>query len=326
MHTSIMFSLAVPWLISMLQMLHGLTITMGYHDHEYVFSSLVNSYAKNGLTCDALRVAAFSVMPLQVVSSNILAAIYSRTGQYEKSLEILSMLDEPDEVSWNVLISACSHKGYHDEVFEVFRFMLMAKVPHDNHTAVSVLSSCTKLSSLPLGSSVHSLLIKTCFQRCDTFVCNILIDMYAKCGIVASSVKIFDETSEKNLITCTTLISALGHHGSAREALERFREMELLGIKPDSVTFIALLSACRHGGLVKEGMGLFSRMENVYGIRREMDHYHCAVDLLARHGHPDEAEEVIAKMPFCPNAMIWRSFLGGRRGHGTSEALSVNGS
>ncbi|GMH12618.1 hypothetical protein Nepgr_014459 [Nepenthes gracilis] len=294
-----------------LRQLHCLSTKMGYHNNEFVFSSLVISYAKNGLISDALIVAQSFEMQLPVVSSNVIAAIYNRSGQYEKSLEILSLLEEPDIVSWNVLLSACSHNGYYNEVFELFKHMLVAKARCDNYTIVSVLSACTNLCSLALGSCVHGLLVKTNFEHCDTFVFNLLVDMYSKCGSIESSVKVFDEISDKNIITWTSLISALGHHGYAREALERFGEMVLLGIEPDGVTFIAVLSACRHGGLVKEGMELFSHMENVYGVKPQMDHYLGVVDLLARYGHLKEAEQVIVSMPFPPNMLIWRSFLEG---------------
>ncbi|KAL8162620.1 hypothetical protein V2J09_014109 [Rumex salicifolius] len=89
-------------------------------------------------------------------------------------------------------------------------------------------------------------------------------DMYGKCGSIDDSVKIFGETPEKNLVTWTALISALGYHGHAGVALERLKEMELNGLKPDSVMLVSLFSACRHGGMVKEGLELFSKMENIW--------------------------------------------------------------
>ncbi|KAK0590360.1 hypothetical protein LWI29_025904 [Acer saccharum] len=95
--------------------------------------------------------------------------------------------------------------------------------------------------------------------------------------------------------------------------------MELQGFKPDRVAFIAVLTACRHGGLVREGMELFGQMKKSYGVDPEIDHYHCMVDLLARCGHHKEAEKMIAIMPFPPNALIWRSFLEGCRRHKTTE-------
>ncbi|KAL2895789.1 hypothetical protein RDABS01_000787 [Bienertia sinuspersici] len=294
-----------------LQQLHCLTIRLGYLQNESVFSSLMTSYAKNGRISDALLVAKSTGTHHSVISSNVIAAAYSRKSEYDKSLEILSRLDEPNTVSWNILLSTCSHYGYYNEVFELFKHMLEIRVDPDNYTFVSVLSSCTSLRCLAFGSSIHGLLIKSNFERCDTFLCNILIDMYAKCGFVEDSVKIFNDTPNKNVITWTSMISALGHHGLVFQALERFDEMERLGIKPDAVTFVAVLSACRHGGFVKEGMGLFSRMQKLYALEPQMDHYHGVVDLLARHGHLKEAEQVISSMPFPPNALIWRSFLEG---------------
>jgi pentatricopeptide repeat protein len=146
--------------------------------------------------------------------------------------------------------------------------------------------------------------------------------MYGKCGNLESSLKIFDSMTERNLITWTALISALGINGCAQEALERFNDMEFLGSRPDKVAFIAVLTACRHGALVREGMQLFGKMNN-YHIEPDMDHYHCLVDLLARNGHLEEAEKVISCMPFPPDAQIWRSFLEGCKKRRNTEDHAV---
>uniref|UniRef100_A0A2N9ED28 Pentacotripeptide-repeat region of PRORP domain-containing protein n=1 Tax=Fagus sylvatica TaxID=28930 RepID=A0A2N9ED28_FAGSY len=271
-----------------LRQLHGLTIRMGYLNNEYVSSYLVTSYAKNGLLSDALIFVTASNNPLPVVSSNIIAGIYNRSGQYNETLKLLSLLEEPDIVSWNIVLAACARNNYQKEAFELFKHMHM-----------------------------------TDFNRCDTFVCNVLIDMYGKCGSVESSVKIFNKMTNRNLITWTALISVLGLNGYAHEALGRFREMELLGFKPDRIALIAVLTACKHGGLVKEGMELFERMRRSYGVEPEMDHYHCVVDLLANYGHSREAEKIIASMPFPPDAIVWRSFLAGCMRQGTTKDQPV---
>lgn len=304
------------------QQVHCLIMRMGYLKNEYVFNSLLTSYAKNGSLSDALLVATSMETGLSVVSYNAIAATYSRAGQYYKSVQTLSKVDEPDIVSWNILVSACSHNGHHIEAFELFKHMLEVQIFPDNYATVSILCGCSSLRSFSLGSSVHGLLIKTNFKNCDTFVCNILMDMYAKCGCIEESLKIFNANTDKNRITWTIMISALGRHGFAHEALEMFKEMELLGIKPDGISFIAALSACRHGGLVEEGMELFSQMQLGYDTEPKMDHYHVVVDLLARHGHIKEAEQVIASMPFPPNALIWRSFLGNCKRWRTSEIMT----
>ncbi|KAG5597207.1 hypothetical protein H5410_038439 [Solanum commersonii] len=310
--TEFSFSIAVKssGLLEVLQ-LHSLSIKMGYIDNDYVSSSLISSYAKTSSVDDALRFVTTNDMPLPVVASNMIANIYNRNGQFDKTQELFSDLENPDTISWNILIAACSRNGDYEEVLELLGHMRMAGVSPDRYTYVSLFSVCTKLCNLGLGSSLHGLITKTDFKRCDTFVCNIMIDMYAKCGSLASSIKIFNEMTTKNVITWTTIVSALGLHGYAHEALEKFKEMDMNGIKPDKVAFVAVLSACRHVGLVKEGMKLFGQMKGKYGVEPEMDHYLIAVDLLARYGYLTEAEQLITGMPFPPNALIWRIFLEG---------------
>ncbi|XP_048332527.2 pentatricopeptide repeat-containing protein At3g58590 isoform X2 [Ziziphus jujuba] len=301
-----------------LRQLHCLVIRMGFENNDFVLSSLITSYAKNGLISDALVFVTTSDHPLSVVSCNVMAGIYNRAGQYNETLKLLSQLEEPDSVSWNIVIAACARNNYYKEVFELYKDMHVFEICPNKYTFVSLLSVCAALCNLSLGSSVHGHVIKNDFNHCDTFLCNVLIDMYGKCGSVASSRRIFEKMKDRNLITWTALISALGHNGYAHEALERFNEMKLMGFKPDGVALNAVLTACRHGGLVKEGMELFGRMKESYGVEPEMDHYHCVVDLLAKYGRTREAEKIIANMPFQPNAIIWRSFLEGSKRHATA--------
>ncbi|CAH9147213.1 unnamed protein product [Cuscuta epithymum] len=298
--------------IAELVQLHSLMIKTGYLEYSYVLSSLMCGYAKNGLLSDALNSKAFNGTPFDVVSTNVMAGIYNRSRQYDKTMELFSALeDPPDMISWNILIAACSRIGYHKEVFDLFRHMQRTGVIPDNYTYVSLFSSCTALCNLGLGSSLHSLLIKNDSNSCDTFVCNVMINMYAKCGSLDSSIKIFNGITKSNVISWTAIISSLGLHGYAYQAIEKFDEMIMNGFKPDAVAFTAVLSACRHAGLVEQGMSLFKEMNSKYGVEPEMDHYVIAVDLLARCGRLVEAEELIDKMPFPPNALIWRTFLDG---------------
>ncbi|XP_019102437.1 PREDICTED: pentatricopeptide repeat-containing protein At3g58590 [Camelina sativa] len=293
-----------------LQQLHSVIVRMGYEDNDYVLSSLMKSYAKNQLMSDALILLDWSSGPSSVVPLNIVAGMYSRTGQYHESVKLISTLEQPDTVSWNIAIAACSRSDNYGEVIELFKHMLQSNIRPDNYTYVSILSLCSKLCDLTLGGSIHSVIIKTDFSRADTFVCNVLIDMYGKCGSIRSVIKVFEETREKNLITWTALISSLGIHGYGHEAFRMFKQSISLGFKPDRVSFISMLTACRHSGMVKEGMDLFQKMK-IYGVEPEMDHYRCAVDLLARNGYLKEAEHLIHGMPFPADAPVWRTFLDG---------------
>ncbi|CAK8533351.1 unnamed protein product [Lathyrus sativus] len=292
-----------------LHQLHSLVIRMGYENHEYVLSSLVMAYSKNGFINEALSFIQEFNSPLPVIPSNIIAGIYNRTGQYSESMKLLSLLERPDVVSWNIVISACARSNNYYEVFELFKRMLSTHIRPDKYSFMTVLCVCTKLCSFDLGSSLHGLIVKT--NSCDSFLGNVLVDMYGKCGNIENSVKVFEEITDKNVITWTALISALGLNGCARGAVKIFHNMILMGFKPDALALRAVLSSCRYGGLVSEGMKFFKQMGTIYGIQPEQDHYLCIVDLLAKNGQIKEAEEVMASMPFPPNAHIWRSFLEG---------------
>ncbi|RZC88430.1 hypothetical protein C5167_016231 [Papaver somniferum] len=311
-------------LVDEVQQLHCLIVKMGYHQNEHVFSSLIASYAMNGLISDALSFVTSLDSPLSPSSSNVIGGTYNRIGQFQETQKLLFQVGEHDIISWNILIEACGRNGDYLEVFALFKSMQMAHMLPDNHTFMSLLSISGKLCNLSLGSSLHGLIIKMDFKCCDVLVCNVLLDMYAKCGSLESSVKIFSEmTDRRNLISWTSLVSALGLHGYAFEALKRFRELESSGLKLDRVCFIAVLSACRHGGLVEEGMKLFSSMKVKYGIEPDMDHYVCMVDLLSRSGHLREAERLINNMPSQPTALIWRIFLAGCKRCNKNEEQAV---
>ncbi|KFK35089.1 hypothetical protein AALP_AA5G233800 [Arabis alpina] len=306
-----------------LQQLHSVIVRMGYEDNDYVLSSLMRSYAKNQLMNDALLLLDWSSRPSSVVALNIVAGIYSRTGQYHDSVKLISTLEQPDTVSLNIAIAACSRFDNHREVIELFKHMLQSNIRPDNYTYVSILSMCTKFCDFTLGSSIHGVITKTDFSLADTFVCNVLIDMYGKSGSITSVIKVFEETREKNLITWTALISSFGIHGYGHDAFEKFKEMLCLGFKPDRVSFISMLTACRHSGIVKEGMELFQKMKD-YGVEPEMDHYRCAVDLLARNGYLKEAEQLIRGMPFPADAPVWRTFLDGCKRHAEEQRSTLS--
>ncbi|XP_028193185.1 pentatricopeptide repeat-containing protein At3g58590-like [Glycine soja] len=208
--------------MSNLHQLHDLIIRSGYESNEYVLSSLVMAYTRNA--------------------------------------KLLSWLEKPDAVSWNIVISACTRSNNYDEVFALFKHMHSACIHPDSYSFMSVISVCTKLCLLDWGSSLHGLIIKTNLGNYDTFLGNVLIDMYGKCGSIDSSMKVFEEITNKNIITWTTLITALGLNGYAYEAVMRFQNIELMGLKPDALALRTVLCSCRYGGLVSEGMEIFRKM------------------------------------------------------------------
>ena len=131
-----------------------------------------------------------------------------------------------------------------------------------------------------------------------------LIEMYAKCGCIEKSLEIFYGLKEKDTAAWTSIIYGLAMNGRTSKALELFEAMGTFGARPDDITFIAVLSACCHGGLVEEGRKLFHSMKRIYHIEPNLEHYGCFIDLLGRAGLLDEAEELIKKMPDQNNEMI----------------------
>uniref|UniRef100_A0A1D1Z5K7 Pentatricopeptide repeat-containing protein At3g58590 n=1 Tax=Anthurium amnicola TaxID=1678845 RepID=A0A1D1Z5K7_9ARAE len=314
------FSSVLKWSsISELLQLHSLIVKMGYDSNEYVCCAITASYAAKDEAYEALRFVNSLVSPLSVAFANVLGGIHNKNGHYQETKRLISHLQGPDIVSGNIFITACARSGDYEEAFQFFKSMHAARGSPDSYAAVGLLSICTKLNSLVLGSLIHGLMIKASFDSFDVFAHNVLLDMYAKCGSFEGAFRIFEEMDERNLISWTALISALGLHGFAHDSLKTFKQMESEGFWPDHVSFVAVLSACRHGGLLDEGLSLFNRMKSEYGVEPEMDHYVCVVDLLCRCGQLNEAEHVISSMPFQPNAEMWRIFLKTCRNFASTE-------
>lgn len=173
---------------------------------------------------------------------------------------------------------------------------------------ISLLSSCASVGALNHGIWVH-VYIKKNQISIDNMLGTALIDMYGRCGCSVMAYNLFSEMSEKNVFLWTSMIAAYAMEGHARKAIDLFLEMEETGIKPDHVTFISLLSACSHGGLVDEGYDFLSKMSSVYNIKPKIQHYGCTVDLLGRAGNLEEAANIIASMPIPPDVSIWSSLL-----------------
>ncbi|KAK9291951.1 hypothetical protein L1049_019903 [Liquidambar formosana] len=133
--------------------------------------------------------------------------------------------------------------------------------------------------------------------------------MYAKCGDIDGALRLFIEATDRDICMWNAMISGFAMHGCGEEALELFSEMERLGIKPNDITFIGVLHACSHAGLVSEGKRLFEKMVHGFHLVPRIEHYGCMVDILGRAGLLDEAYEVIKTMPMRQNIIVWGALL-----------------
>ncbi|GMP79696.1 hypothetical protein CsSME_00035141 [Camellia sinensis var. sinensis] len=219
-------------------------------------------------------------------------------------------------VLWTAIISGHAQNDSSEEALQFYREMRRFDAMPDQASFVSVLRACAILASLRDGREIHSLIFHTGFYS-DELTASALIDMYAKCGDMKSSVLVFTEMSSKNdVISWNSMIVGFAKNGSAEDALRTFDEMKQTHVKPDDVTFLGVLTACSHAGRVSEGRQIFDIMVNCYGIQPRVDHCACMIDLLGRWGFLDEAQEFIDKQEFEPDAMMWAAFLGACRIHG----------
>ena len=170
------------------------------------------------------------------------------------------------------------------------------------------------MTALECGKEIHEQITKSGFQS-NIFVASALVHMYAKCGSIENARNVFDKMRKKDVVSWTAMIEAYAMHGSAREALELFKQMQSSGTKPNQITLVGVLSACCHAGLIDEGWHYFNGMSQCYHIVPTMEHYSCMVDLLGRAGQLDEAEDFIKRMPIEPDVTIWRCLLGACKAH-----------
>ncbi|WJX22568.1 Pentatricopeptide repeat-containing protein [Trifolium repens] len=246
---------------------------------------------------------------------NSLLHIYAACGDTESAHKVFVSMDERDLVAWNSVINGFALNGKPNEALSFFREMSLEGVEPDGFTVVSLLSACAELGALELGRRVHVYLLKVGLTE-NLHVNNSLLDFYAKCGSIREAQQVFGEMRERNVVSWTSLIVGLAVNGFGEEALELFKEMERQELVPGEITFVGVLYACSHCGMMEEGFNYFRRMKEEYGIMPKIEHYGCMVDLLSRAGLVKQAYEYIQNMPLQPNAVIWRTLLGACTLHG----------
>ncbi|KAF3780456.1 putative pentatricopeptide repeat-containing protein [Nymphaea thermarum] len=298
----------------------GLFAEMQCHDVKldiYTCTSLVSAccrfeHSEEGKTCHGLAVKAGLEESTPV--SNALIAMYANFAMMDEALKLFGKMQYRDNVSWNSIIAGYSQCGLAEEAMKLYSQMLLHRVRLDHYTFSSVLRCCANLATLQWGKQIHVSIIKLGFKA-HLFVGSALIYMYSRCGMIEDASRAFGETSKSGPVTWNSIIFAYAQHGQGESAIDIFKLMQEAGIKPDHITFVGILSACSHVGLVEEGSYFLMSMDAKYGIKPRMEHFACAIDLFGRAGLLQRAKLVIDSMPFKPNAMIWKTLLGACRAH-----------
>ena len=247
---------------------------------------------------------------------NGLVSVYARSGRMESARKCFDVLFEKNLVSCSGIVGDASVKDSNlnseQDMNPEIEYTGSGKV--SSFTYASLLSGAACIGTIGKGEQIHAMVVKMGF-RTDLSVNNALISMYSKCGNKEAALQVFNDMDDRNVITWTSIINGFAKHGFASKALELFYNMLETGVKPNDVTYIAVLSACSHVGLIDEAWKHFTSMRDNYGIVPRMEHYACMVDLLGRSGLLSEAIEFINAMPFDADALVWRTFLGSCRVH-----------
>lgn len=251
---------------------------------------------------------------------NALISMYSKCGDIDTAYKLFTRtrLAERNIVTWNSIISGLTSNAKFKEALSLFRKMQRIGVKPDQVTLVAMLNACANLGALDMGQWLHTLITQSQTLINNHFMANALIDMYGKCGSIDRAHRVFTSIKPKHrdVYSYTSMITALAMHGRGEKALHLFADMLKAGIKPNRVTFIGVLSACNHAGIVATGLSHFQSMSSIHSIEPQMEHYSCIADMLARAGLVEEALNLIKNMPFKPDSAMWSSLLSACRIHG----------
>ncbi|XP_009377672.2 LOW QUALITY PROTEIN: pentatricopeptide repeat-containing protein At2g21090-like [Pyrus x bretschneideri] len=304
--------------LGLTRQVHGQVLVAGFLSNVVLSSSIVDAYAKCGEMGDARKV--FDSMPVKdVLVWTTLVSGYAKFGDMESASEFFNRMPEKNPISWTAVISGYARNGLGHEALALFTEMMMYQVRPDQFTFSSCLCACASIASLKHGKQVHASLIRSNF-RPNTIVVSSLIDVYSKCGDLGAGRRVFKLMGDKqDTVLWNTLISALAQHGIGIEAMGLFEEMVRSGVKPDRTTFVVILNACSHSGLVQEGLSFFQSMTSDHGIFPDQEHYACLVDLLGRAGHFDELINQLKNMPCKAGDQVWNALLGVSRIHENTE-------
>ncbi|XP_027352459.1 pentatricopeptide repeat-containing protein At3g29230 [Abrus precatorius] len=278
------------------------------------WNTMLDGYAKAGEMEKAFGL--FERMPERnVISWSTMVCGYSKAGDMVMARVLFDKCPVKNLVIWTTIISGYAEKGLVREATELYEKMEEAGVKPDDGFLFSILAACGESGMLGLGKKIHES-VRRCRFRCSTNVLNAFIDMYAKCGCLDAAFGVFcGMMAKKDVVSWNSMIQGFAMHGHGEKALELFSRMVNEGFEPDKYTFVGLLCACTHAGLVDEGRNYFYSMEKVYGIVPQVEHYGCMMDLLGRGGHLKEAFMLLRSMPMEPNAIILGTLLNACRMH-----------
>lgn len=290
----------------------------GFRPNMYTFISVLRS-------CSSLLDIVFGKqVHAQILKNNLdgneyvgiaLVDMYAKCRCMEESYMVFARLISRDVFTWTVMITGYAQTDQAEKAIKFFNLMQQEGVKPNEFTVAGCLSGCSQITATESGMQLHSMAIKSGLLS-DMYVSGALVDMYAKCGCIEDAENIFKGLVRRDIVLWNTMICGFSMHGQGDKALETFQAMKDEGNLPDEVTFIGVLSACSHTGLIEEGKQHLNSMRNVYGMTPRDEHYACMVDILSRAGRFGEVESFVEEMKLTSNVSIWETVLGACTKHG----------
>ncbi|XP_028759941.1 pentatricopeptide repeat-containing protein At5g19020, mitochondrial [Neltuma alba] len=301
------------------QQLHSTIVKIGFVSCDFIQTTIICFYAACGMM--NLAYLQFEVgVKDHLESWNALIAGFVKHGMIDQARRIFDEMPERDVYSWSTMISGYSQTDQPNVALELFHAMVSSGIKPNEITMVSVLSAIATLGVLKEGRWFHEYIYNNSILLNDNLWAA-LIYMYSKCGSINTALQLFNQIQDKTSTVSpwNAIFCGLATHGHANICLEIFSDLQRYHVRPNSITFIGVLSACCHAGLVESGRRIFQSMKSVYGLEPNIKHYGCMIDLLGRAGQLEEAEELVRSMPMKADIVIWGTLLAACRTHGNVE-------
>ncbi|KAK9290955.1 hypothetical protein L1049_009135 [Liquidambar formosana] len=304
-------------------------LVLGKSIHEYMkrknvncsinlLNALLDMYVKCGCLVTAREI--FDKMETKdAFSWTSMVNGYAKCDDLANARKLFDEMPHRNVISWNAMIAGYSQNNQPNEALELFHDMVKAGMVPIGSTLVCVLSACAQSGCLDLGQWIHHYYVDENRIQLSVTLANAFIDMYSKCGNIDAAAEVFHKMLERDLVSWNSMIVGYASHGHAEQALVLFKQMTRMKFKPDDITFVGVLSACNHGGLVTEGWEYFRNMKGNFGLEPKVEHYACMIDLLGRIGLLAEAYDLITRMPMGPDEAAWGALLNACRMHGNVE-------
>ncbi|GMH20041.1 hypothetical protein Nepgr_021882 [Nepenthes gracilis] len=296
-----------------------------YCPNEFTLVILLSICAKLGDLEMGLKVKKFiddtNAFPNMIVATALME-MFVKCGAVDEARQEFDRMNKRDIVTWGAMIAGYAQNGRPSDALELFECMKHEQIRPNDVTIASVLTACAQLGSAEAGERIGSYIESEGFNS-NVYVASALLSMYSRCGNIKKAQQVFDKMLEKDIVSWNSMITGLAFNGYAIDAINLFEQMKETEVKPNDITFVALLTACTHVGLIDLGLEFFDRMLSVHDIVPKVEHYACIVDLFCRCGKLNEAFDFILEMKVEPNVVIWGTLLSACRIHSNVELAEI---